>query len=310
MADDFWSSLFSTGKNAGGDFLSQLIQPAISALLGNTGRMSHEHFMEAEARADIDNSRSVARGSEFLKGLAPAQGEAYNTYQDATYGADTNRQVDRIQTMAGKLGMSPWELTGTGGSNPLPSPGPPAQAQQGQGSGQFLASQTALQTAKIAAQTQLATTKMQTDAALKTSGVNIQKGSLQHEQKLQVQAQTMLTDAQRALTSAQYSATEQGIFIGQLQLLLQALPETTIDLPGVRMTGKTGTSSILESLKGFVNSQDKDSDQAKALSQAIEGMPKNRRTQLFNEIQALAQGATELGKQGLNAGKNFLDQLF
>lgn len=215
---DFLSGMLGSAAGGLGNALT-------SALFGPQDRISHERFIENEARGDIHYEREAARQGDFLKNLAPSQGEAYNTYQDTTYSRDTERQTERIQNMAGKLGMSPWEITGAGGANPLPSPGP-SQANTGAASA-FLSQMIPLKLAKIQQETALATTKMQTDAQLQSSGVNIKKNSQQEAQKLLTQAAERLTTTQEANARTQIVLDT----INQLQTLM---PRTTatVNAPG------------------------------------------------------------------------------
>ncbi|TWW08256.1 hypothetical protein E3A20_26130, partial [Planctomyces bekefii] len=75
-------------------------------------RISNEEFQWNEEMANEHNTNEIGRQSSFLTGMVPAQSSSYNAHQDATYGQDTQRQIDRIKDVSGQLGMSPWELNG------------------------------------------------------------------------------------------------------------------------------------------------------------------------------------------------------
>jgi len=158
-------------ESVGGKFLNDMLAPVATgignsvskALFGDQTRVSNRDNQHNQNLLDQNNPRDIARQSKFLEGIAPSQAAAYNTYQDATYGAETGRHVDRVKTMSTSLGMSPWEIVGgSSGAQPAPAvQGRSAPDQQGQ------AATTSLAIAKMNNQTALAQTAMQTDSAQK-----------------------------------------------------------------------------------------------------------------------------------------------
>lgn len=276
---------------------------SIGSLLGKS-QISNRDYDHAQNLADKGNPREIQRQGAFLEGLAPSQANAYNTYQDQTYTQDTQRQTDRIKSMSSGLGMSPWEITGSGGANPLPSP------QQSQGnssaSGQFMSQLIPLKIAKMNANTQLASTKMQTDAQMKVAGVTPQKGSVQEQQRLQAIAQRTLTDSHSVLAGAQTDAARNEIFLSNIRELLRTLPDTDISIPGLTMRGKTGADSILQAMKQGATGYQGNNE---SIAKAIEGMPKDRWQQMKREIEALAKGARHMADKAVSAGQDFLSNM-
>lgn len=194
---------------------------SMQGLLGGKSQISNRDYQHNQNLLDSGNPREIKRQGAFLEGLAPSQGAAYNTIQDATYAQDTQRQTDRIQTMGDQLGMSPWEITGSPGSNPLPSPTGPAPQNN---NAQYMGNLVQLKTAEMANKTQLAIaqqnnetalqqTAMQTDTAVKTTGMTndaskwvadfAQTGPKAQVEALNTAADTILKGAQTATQAAQ-----------------------------------------------------------------------------------------------------------
>lgn len=84
-------------------------------------RISNEEFQWTEDMANMHNDNEITRQGDFLRGMVDPSAQSYNAYQDQTYGADTDRQIGRIQDTAAALKMSPWELNGGSAATPLPS---------------------------------------------------------------------------------------------------------------------------------------------------------------------------------------------
>lgn len=59
-------------------------------------------------------------GNSMAGATAKANAKAYNKYQEMTYGADTMRQQQRLDTLY--PGTSPWERLGVNAATPMPSP--------------------------------------------------------------------------------------------------------------------------------------------------------------------------------------------
>lgn len=153
---------------SGGSFLKDIASMATMFSGGLKSQVSNRDYQHQQNLLDSGNPREIRRQANFLQGLAPAQGAAYNTIQDATYAQDTQRQTDRIQTMGDQLGMSPWEITGSPGSAPLPSPTGPAPANNNP---QYMGALTQMATAANQNKTQLKIAAMNNDTALRQSQI-------------------------------------------------------------------------------------------------------------------------------------------
>jgi len=220
--------------STGGDWLSQLAGPAISALLGNTGRMSDEHFKENENRADIDTERQVGRDNTYLAGVTPGRAAAYNQMQDSTYGEDIRRKTEGIKSMASDLKMSPWEITGTGSASSPVQPGPPSE---GPSSQQFMAQAVPLQIAKMNNETAIAQTRMNNQTQLKLNDINTQQGKIPKQQ--------LITEAARSvLTNAQSQREWQNITLDQARILMDAAPRERVNAPGYQRDSVAGNQQI------------------------------------------------------------------
>lgn len=315
------SNMFGGGDSGGGGNIATsafntLIQAATGGFKGRPQWRDLSYMNDAQNRLWPDE---IKRQGQFLEGIAPSQGRAmetmahsqgaaHNTFQDATYAQDTQRSADRIKTLGTELGMSPWEITGTGSQN-TPVPGPQqGSTNQGQNPiGGFLQGIIPLQIAKMQNQTQLRTAEMAN--ATQRYGIDMAqgKGDAAKAQIAQTQAQTLLTESQAVLTGAQTTAARSTTFINSLRLLLDALPTFNTGVPGANISGKTGTHSILQALKAVPGTGYQDNDQA--LAKAISELPDDRWKQLQGEIAALAKGIGETAKQGTDQVTGFLGNL-
>lgn len=282
------------------DFLSQLGTMAVSYLGG--GMKGRPQWRDLEFMNDAQNRLwpdEIARQGDFLKGLAPAQGEAHNTFQDATYGADTDRQIGRISQMASQLGMSPWEITGAGGNTgatPLPAPEPSGGGGQ---MGSFLQGLVPLKVAQLQAKTQLATAQI--NAQTQRYTVDQQQGESPMA-KAQIAATAALEALRKQSTAREQATTAQlknDTFLSNVRVLLDALPTFSTEVPGIKMTGKSGTYPVLQALK-TANTGDQLNNQQ--IWEAISKMDTDRVNQLIGEIEALA-------KTGAKVGSNILDTI-
>lgn len=294
------NALMNAGIQMGTNFLSGLTDAGISAILGNTGRMSHEHFIEANERADITNTYNIGRTKAFLEGVAPAQGEAYNAYQDLTYDEDTARQQERMNALF--PGTSSWERLGTGSASPIPSPGAP-QGQQGQAD-MFLP---------------LMTTKMQTDAQKDIAAANnrtaieiegIRQGTdMRHTAGTsaasvkQTAAQTLLTGGQAAVAQATVDRTKQQTLIDALDFVFSTLPSETIDTAIFKSTAKPGWKAIAQAMasKTDVNYQTADKEGVQGI---IAQLPDEAQAQFRNDFLELLGIATSAAKGATNVAKS------
>lgn len=291
-------------------FLDQITAP-IGAKIGGTitdvifgkqDRVSNRDFEHAQNLADKGNPREIARQNDYLAGTVGTQAAAYNTYQDSTYGADTDRQADRVKTMASELGMSPWELTGGGGANPVPSP----QMQQPQGdknSQAFMSQAIPLQIAKMNNQAAIAQTKMQTDTQKQIAAQTSNDGQLAKAQTAQTLAQQILTDAQtlgvnastsateaqERLTSAQTSSTWFKQTLDLADMLLRASPTDTFSFMGQTTTGPAAGKAIMELLNSrSLQNTSNDPPNVEGVKARI---PANNITRLLRAVGDIAKNA-------------------
>lgn len=120
--------------------------------------LSNRDFQRQQDQLDQANPREIARQGRFLTGVAPAEAEAHNIFQEATYGEDTQRQKERLDTLF--PGTSPWERLGSSAGGQLQGPSTSGDTSPGAAQ-QFLASvtqsQAAIQAAKINQRTAIAT---------------------------------------------------------------------------------------------------------------------------------------------------------
>lgn len=204
--------------------------------------------------------RDIALQGQYLEGLAPAQAGAYNTYQSETYGEDTQRQIERIQSTGQALGMSPWEIMGQGGAAPLPSPAY-GGASQGASKGDYMAQLVPLEIAKMNNQTALATTAMQTMqqkyATDKTTDASVygtdtqaatQRYTVDQTQGLspkakaeiqEIQSRIDLQGWQKANSILDLDVKNQGMLLNILRIAIDASPKDTYSLPGLTTTQPT-----------------------------------------------------------------------
>lgn len=285
--------------DAGGNFLSGIADRAASelgdALFGPSDRISHERFMENEQRADWDNERQIGRDNAYLAGVTPGRAEAYNQMQDATYGEDIRRKTEGIQSMAKSLGMSPWEITGTGSAS---SPVQPGQNSQGANSQQFMAGMVPLQIAKMNNETQLKTTAMNNRTQLELNAQSTNEGKLPKQQTIESAARSVLTNAQS-------QSTWQNITLDQVRLLLQISPQETVDLPGYKRTAPAG-GKALRNLMGSLDTSDKGD---MPITAAIAGLNTDVAEQIMKEVKEVARGALHASKPLVEGTAQFLNAI-
>lgn len=338
------SDIFGVGSNFLGNLTGSLGtsfgNQISNALFGRQDRLSNKDFQFYQDLADSGNPRDAARQNEFknltlatdigttnqfLKQVAPAQAEAYNTQQAATYGEDTARQTQRIQSMADGLGMSPWEITGAGGTNPIPSPsGGPPQRPQGnrEAATGFLQAMTPLKVAEMGNRTALKQTEMQNRTALKQTEMQVKQADQANrrstaEGQLPVQqAATAAAAAEQAisaagLNNANTDKTVQATVIDLLKFVYEMLPtenmQGTLDVPGfkgsITTQQKQGFRDIVKALgrsptarTGWTAKDDA------AVREALSKMPADQWSSLRRAIRRVAQGAG-------NAANNTMDFL-
>lgn len=264
-------------------FLKGLTDPIASgigsevskAIFGRTDRLSNSDYQHMQNLADSGNPREIARQNQFLAGVTPQNAMSYNQYQDMTQPADTDRTIDRIQRTSTALGMSPWELTGTGGASPLPSPSMGPQQGTGQAK-EFMAQMTPLAVAKLGQETALKTTAMNNATQEKIAGIQTgtqkdiavygQTGPeaqarianamsqlpINAQQVVNMQAQKILTTEQTNLAKDQQQQTQETTKGVTLENALKSFREIIKLLPSrtVKLDTPIGSVSTTGSAQG------------------------------------------------------------
>lgn len=200
-------------------------------------RISNEEFVWNEEMADMHNTNEIGRQSSFLAGMVDPEANAYNSYQDQTYGQDTQRQIDRVKSTAEQLGMSPWELNNGSAATPAPSgdflSGKTKNTSDADPSGQMIAMKQMETQKDIAAMnntTALQQTAMQTgnsrylaeDTPQARAGVALTK-----QQEQNGKAQQLLTDAETAMKTNQNIAAVRSSLMDTAQAFFNMQPKMT-----------------------------------------------------------------------------------
>jgi len=240
----------------------------------------------------------IKRQGQFLEGVAPSQAAAYNTYQDATYGQDTSRQVDRIKTMGSELGMSPWELTGAGGANPLPSPGA-AGSQQGQDkTSAFLQGIMPLQLAKMQIGASLLQTKMNNETSLKISGQQTAGGKVAEGQVALQAAQQALTDqnlteslARTSQINASTDQTQVQTVLNMVNTLATIAPKVRVSMGPYEATGLGDSSPLLQLSRELINTGPGERDEK--VKAYMNSMPQNMLDQMATDLKTVGKYVRE-----------------
>lgn len=205
--------------------------------------------------------RDISFMNDVANRLTPDEAGRHNTFQDLTYNEDTRRQSDRlltmgeaetkrIQNMGAELGMSPWELTGSGSSAPTATlQGAPPN--QDSSANKFLSAMSPTQTAALQAKTQLAIAAMQSQTAKDVANIQTAGGSLPQEQaKTQISTRT-LQMAQENLATAQNQAARNASVLQTVEQLFKMLPEQKITIGPYSVTSK----KYFQGLQGIVANQ-------------------------------------------------------
>lgn len=263
--------------------------------------------------------RDIALQGQYLEGLAPAQAGAYNTYQNETYGEDTQRQIDRIKATGDQLGMSPWEVTGASGAAPLPSPsfGGGGQAP---GRGDFMSAMVPLKVAEMNNKTALAQTAMQTEAQKSIASQQTAGGKLPEAQLLKTAAETLLTHASTAETQqrertgqAQENASwAQGDFtrnqtaLASLDTLAKWAGTTKVSLPGIEQSTTNNYPALLQMYRALqgVGTDSYPGQRAEAVQAYVSKIPADQFRQLERDAKRAARAALSLAG---DTAKGFLD---
>lgn len=306
---DFLSKLFGGGSGGGdmGGIFNTLVAGATGGFKDRPQWRDLEFMNDATNRLWPDE---IKRQGDFLTGLAPSQASAYNTYQDSTYAQDTARQTDRIKSMSSSLGMSPWEITGAGGANPLPSPGGAGQQQGSSRMPEFLQAIVPLQVAKQSNRTQLQIAKLNADT--QRYAIDQQQGQspMAKASIAATGAITELHQVQKGQTIAQTAAIKNETFLSNLRLAIELLPNFTtsanLGAGSVNMTGKSNTFPILNALRTANTGDSLNNEQ---IWEMVKGFDYNRTQQLINELDALAKAGGKLAGDAAKGVTNFLGSL-
>lgn len=283
-----------SGPGAGeGNFLNNV------SMGPNPGRMSNEDYQHNQNLLDSSNPREIARTGSFLEGVAPSQGRAWNTYQDETYGADTDRAIERTQKTGDALGMSPWEVMGLQGSTPLaPTPAGPTR-----GSGEsYLGQMTPLAIAKMNNETALKQTEMNNNTSLKqtemqTAGGEAAKSQIaKNKQDMAESASRILQqEATTAKTFQDIEAQAQTMIVQVVETALKSLPEETLTIGGYNRRQRQGAGDVLRQLAN----RGQGTYDADKVRQWLSKFGQNEMRQLADDLQwwgKLDQGVNTVGK--------------
>lgn len=324
---DFLKDLLGGSQGLGGSIFNALLGAATGGFKGRPQWGDMQFMNDATNRLWPDEIR---RQGDFLRGLAPSQGAAYNTYQDMTYSQDTARQTDRIQSMSGDLGMSPWELTGSSGAAPLPSPslGGPSGAPAN-----FMQSLVPLQVASMQNKTALLTAKMQTDTQKYIADQATNNGAMPKAQTGLIATQQEQTAAQAVLTQAQTENTRQGTKTGQAQeallwsqgaatendmvlktvsTLAQFLPKTTVNIGPYKNESIQNYKQLGRLAQELMNkgALGRESEITKKF---IDGLSSDQWAEMQSDIMRVSKIALDAAgsavDQGLKAGGKFLGDM-
>lgn len=245
------------------------------------GQKDNENFQHEQGQLNENNTNQIARDTEYLKGLTQPTADAYNQYQDSTYGQDTNRinqrsasstqqDISNVKAKADALGMSYWELNGQGGASAtgVPSPGAPSAPNNNAASTSYLASlattkmnnDTAKSIAAMNNDTSRYNTAMQTGTAQKNVAMQTNKGQVGQAQTANIQADTLLKQINETIGHATYENVQQSTaesrartvktvndtINSNIELAANLAPTYTTNIPGVSRTEKLGWQKILD----------------------------------------------------------------
>lgn len=293
---DFLAALMDSFAGQAGQTLFNLVSG------GGKSRPSWRDLQFMQDASERLAPRQIALQGDFLEGLAPSQAAAYNTYQDATFQGDTNREISRIQQMGDTLGMSPWELRGTSGSAALPSPQMQTPSQTAGASTQaFMSALVPLEVAKIQARTQLASQAMQSDTA---------KAIAQGQQDTQRETTQMSNDTAKAI--AEYAQTGPKAVQETAKIAAETITEAARNLNMIALTGQTeAQTAYTKGQTTYLGQMTKESEariaQSNATTEATRlGMDQTRlemRLMQREDVRnSLAQLATLIPKERFEAG--------
>lgn len=221
---------------------SSLIQSGTNALTGNNpGVMSFKDWQHQQGLLDYANPLEINRQRTFLQEMAPAQAAAYNTYQDQTFGNETQRQIGRIQQTGTALGMSPWEVMGQGGAAPAPAV---MNTPQRTDPGSTLAALMPLKIAEMNNKTALAQTAMQTDSAQRIAAQQTAEGQLP-------QAQVLATQAAQYASLESATRLQAQTMLDRIRLAYEALPRDKQDMIVSTFESRPGYENIIKLLDMF-----------------------------------------------------------
>jgi len=295
------------------------IGQGILGLLGKKDRPSWRDMQFMMDTSERLAPRDIALQGQYLEGLAPAQAGAYNTYQNETYGADTQRQIDRIKATGDQLGMSPWEVTGASGAAPLPSPsfGGGGQAP---GRGDFMSAMVPLKVAEMNNKTALAQTAMQTQAQERIASQQTAGGKLPEAQVVKTAAETLLTNAsvrkteqdektgmaQEAQAWAQQDFIRNNTMLASLDTLAKWAGSTKVNLPGIEQTTTNNYPALLQMYSALVDhgTDSHPQDRATAVQAYVAKIPPDQFRQLERDAKRAARAALSLAG---DTAKGFLD---
>lgn len=269
-------------------------------------RISNEEFGWNQQMADMNNTNEIGRQSTFLKGMVPAQAESYNAYQDSTQPQDTQRQIDRIQTTAKGLGMSPWELNGGSGATPLPA----QQFMSGQAKNTQSADPYGMMQAALQSRTALKIAAMNNDTSIRNTAM--QTGNARYLDSMSPKAQagiqnteteTQLKLAQKRLAETTDAKTRSEILRGIVSDIKDLLPTYTNNLEFFKENGISGGNTLAAFL--MQNSKDLFNAEAQeALDIMARNVPKTKIDTDITELLGIVKAGAGVAKNAINSASS------
>ena len=272
-----------------------------------SGVLNWKDFNRHQDQQDQANPREINRQRAFLEGLAPTESRIYNQQQDATYGEDTRRQQERMDTLY--AGTSPWERLGSNAATPMAADvgGNTQPNQQGQILASLAATEAQMKNTQVQAQTAKQTAAISALGNLAGSTMQRQTGketTTNQAEQVKIQQKLMAGQTERWLD---LTKTERAKLVQEsLKTVASLAPREELKtLPGpisrVDSKAATGISQALLS-NNYVHF-DHGGHQKGNLDRIIQGMSDPALNKLRNSlVRLLGQGAHIVEKGGDAAG--------
>lgn len=302
----------------GGNLVSQGVNILASYLSG--GMKGRPQWRDLEFMNDVTNRLhpdEIKRQGQYLEGIAPSQGKAmetmapyqagaYNTYQDETYQRDVDRQTAGIKSMSEQLKMSPWELTGQGGSA-APVPSDVMGSEGGSQGPAFLQQMMPMQLAAMNNKAMLTGKLMDNQTQLKLE--SIRQGGYDDVTGMgkATQAQIEMLKNQTDKLKAEEQQVDVNTVNSVVDRMLQVAPRQTVNVLGNTITTVPGGKEILRAYQ--TEGAFKSEDMKKKLGQVISQLPKDDLKNLRNNLVKAADTIIERGAGAIHGMANAYDEV-